>query len=135
MTTVLELSRAQVEKILAHCRREAPNEACGLLSGHDGRVTRVWPTRNGLASPTEYLIAPEDQFAVMRAVWAAGEELLAIFHSHPKTLARPSARDQARAYYPEVAYLIVSLSPTEGVRAFHLDRGRVIPVELEVPDE
>ncbi|MGE5553101.1 MAG: M67 family metallopeptidase [Betaproteobacteria bacterium] len=128
----LELCERHLAELLTHCRREAPNEACGLLSGREGRVTRVWPARNALASPTEYLIEPEDQFAAMRAIWAADEELLAIYHSHPATPAYPSPRDIAQAYYREAAYVIVSLAPREEVRAFAIGPQGVTPVELRI---
>jgi proteasome lid subunit RPN8/RPN11 len=131
----LELRAAQLEEIFAHCRCGAPNEACGLLSGREGRISRVWPTGNLLASPTEYAVPPEEQLAVVRAIWAAGEDLVGIFHSHPLTPAYPSARDLAQAYYPEVVYLIVSLAPGESVRAFAIDRGTVAPVDLVVLEE
>lgn len=128
----LELSAAHLAEIIAHCRREAPNEACGLVSGSPGRASRVWTTRNRLASPTAYLIDPEDQLAVMRQVWAAGEELVAIFHSHPATPAYPSSRDVAEAYYPEVFYVIVSLREEPEARAYRIAGGRIEPAELVV---
>jgi proteasome lid subunit RPN8/RPN11 len=128
----LRLDAGHLGKMLAHCRREAPNEACGLLSGRDGRVSGVWPTRNRLASPTEYVIDPDDQFAVMRAIRAAGDQLLAIYHSHPQTQAYPSPRDVARAFYPEAAYVIVSLAPGEDVGVFSIREGQVARLALEV---
>jgi len=36
-------------------------------------------------------------------------ELLAIYHSHPRTEAYPSATDIRLAYYPDSSYLIISL--------------------------
>lgn len=131
----LELCAAHLAEIIAHCRREAPNEGCGLVSGTTGRASRVWTTRNSLASPTAYLIAPEDQLAAILQMRAAGEELLAIFHSHPATPAYPSARDVAEAYYPEVFYLIVSLRGEPEARAYRIVQGGIEPVELVIrPD-
>jgi proteasome lid subunit RPN8/RPN11 len=49
-----------------------------------------------------------DLFRLMREIRAAGEEFVGIYHSHPAGENRPSARDLELAYYPEVAYVIVS---------------------------
>jgi proteasome lid subunit RPN8/RPN11 len=63
---------------------------------------------------------------------AAGLEHLGIYHSHPLGDNAPSPADIERAFYPDVAYLIVSLDaePARAIRAFRIRRGLV--GELEV---
>lgn len=128
----LRIPAAELAEVVAHCLREAPNEACGILSGQSRRVKRAWPVRNQLASPTAYLMEPESQLAAMRQVWAAGEELVAIYHSHPRTSAYPSPRDVAEALYRDAVYLIVSLSPRLDIRAFTMEEEGPRPVGLEI---
>ena len=63
-----------------------------------------------------------------------GEELFAIYHSHPHAPATPSATDLQQAAYPTALYLIISLN-TKGVlelQGFRLHRQQVTPVELEM---
>lgn len=128
----LLLTADQLEQILAHCRREAPNEACGLLTGRAGRVARVWPCRNLLASPEAFQVDPQDQLTALRSAWAEGDDLVGLYHSHPQTPARPSARDIAEAFYPEAVYLIVSLRDGEQAKAFSIAAGAVRPVEISI---
>ena len=71
-------------------------------------MTRVFPMVNTCHSADEFLMGPDEQFAVFDAVQAAGLTMLAVYHSHPETPARPSEHDIRMAFYPDMAYLIVS---------------------------
>lgn len=101
-----------VESMLAHARSELPNEACGLLAGRasSGVVTAYHPGRNALGSPMRFELDPDDLVRIMFAIEAAGEDLVAIFHSHVRSAAVPSASDAREARY-RVPYLIAGLSP------------------------
>ena len=85
-------------------------------------ITSIYPAPNRLDSASAYEIAPVDLFRLMREIRAAGEELVGIYHSHPIGENRPSARDLELAFYPEVAYLIVSPlgAAANPVRAFSI---------------
>jgi proteasome lid subunit RPN8/RPN11 len=66
----------------------------------------------------------------------AGEDLLAIYHSHPASPAAPSSIDIAEAGYPDAIYLIISLN-TKGVlemRGFRIREGGIREVALEIQD-
>ena len=71
----------------------------------------VYPLRNVAADPLiAYEAAPEDLFAAQRAMRHRGEQLLAIYHSHPRADdPTPSATDVRLAYYPAAVYFIVGL--------------------------
>jgi proteasome lid subunit RPN8/RPN11 len=98
-----------VDAMLAQARSAAYVECCGLLAGRDGAITRILPARNASQRPaSEYEIAPEELFRLMREIRAAGLELLGIYHAHPSGDNAPSARDIERAFYPDAAYFIVS---------------------------
>ena len=130
---VLFVPVALVEELLAHATALLPEEACGLLAGRDGRATRFYPVENARHSPVAYDMKPRALVRAVLAIEAEGLELLAIYHSHPSGPARPSATDIAQAYYPEQAYLILSLhDPARPeLRAFMLDDGRAREIALE----
>ena len=99
--------------MLAHARSEYPREACGLLRGREGRVTGFLAARNVAQAPhRDYEVDAE---SLLRALtWEdEGDELIAIYHSHPTSPAYPSAVDAGRAFYPDSVYLILSLQERE----------------------
>lgn len=58
-------------------------------------------------------------------------EPLAIYHSHVRSRAYPSATDIAdAARWPHSFYLLVSLTEQPSIGAYRIDRGNVIEVEL-----
>ena len=111
----------------AHARRERPLEACGLLAGEGVRASAFFPTRNALASPTRYDIAPQDLLRVTMDLEARGQGIWGIFHSHPTTAAYPSPTDVRLAFYPEAYYLICSLADPAApvLRAFRITDGQI----------
>lgn len=132
----LRLSRGLWRALLEEARRDLPNECCGLLGGRGQQVLQIFPATNVLASSTAYEIAPRELFEIFRRLRAENLELVGIYHSHPTGDNAPSARDRERAYYPEVAYVIVS--PREDtpqpVRAFLLSAGEVRDLPVAVVD-
>lgn len=132
----LTIHHALIDEIIAHARREYPREACGIVTGINGRPRRVYPMTNVSPEPTRrYLIDVKEQKAVFEAMRNAGESLLAIFHSHPRTEAVPSETDIELAFYPEAFYVIVSLvNEPPDVRAFRIERDSrtVLPVTLMI---
>ncbi|HUQ40947.1 MAG TPA: M67 family metallopeptidase [Candidatus Limnocylindrales bacterium] len=118
----LALPRAVRDAIVAHARECAPNEACGLISGRAGAASRAIPCTNTHATPTtRYVIDPREQLRAFREMDERGEELVAIYHSHPASQAYPSPTDRAEAHYPDAFYILISLrSDTPEVRAFRI---------------
>ena len=109
--------------MVAHARAEAPREACGLLAGRGGGITRLIRCANVHPTPTSrYVIEAREQLKAFRAIEAAGEELAAIYHSHPVSQPYPSPTDRAEAHYPDAFYILVSLRTGKAeVRAFRID--------------
>ncbi len=107
----LTLSPALADELLAHARAEVPNEACGILSGRaaDGLATTYHPARNADASPYVYTVHPEDLVRIVMGIEDAGQDLVAIFHSHTHTPAEPSPTDRRQAMYPDAIYLLATL--------------------------
>ena len=112
-------------ELIAHAREGAPNECCGLIAGTEqGLAQTVYRTRNIALNPlVTYEAAPDDLFAAQRQMRDRGEQLIAIYHSHPRSAnPEPSATDVRLAYYPSAVYLIVGLGNGEPcVRAFRID--------------
>jgi proteasome lid subunit RPN8/RPN11 len=117
------LRRALVEEMYAHAREASPAECCGLLGGRGRRAESVYRLRNvaGDAS-VAYEAAPEDLFAAQRRMRERGEELLGIYHSHPRSADPvPSPTDVKLAFYPSALYFIVGFDGAEPtLRAFRI---------------
>jgi proteasome lid subunit RPN8/RPN11 len=120
----IRLTQSHLDQIIAHARESAPNECCGLMGGVAAEVRTIYRTRNLAVDPlVTYEAAPEDLFAAQRKMRAQGEQLIAIYHSHPRAGdPEPSATDVRLAYYPSAVYLIVGLGNDEPrVRAFRIN--------------
>jgi proteasome lid subunit RPN8/RPN11 len=135
----LVLPAAVAESVLAHARSELPNEACGLLAGSlaTGRATRYHPARNAEASAYVYSVHPDDLVRIVFAIDDAGEDLLAIFHSHTHTPAVPSVTDLRNAHYPDAFYLLATLEvagapAADSLRAWRIRSGVSVEVPLRI---
>jgi len=115
----LFLSDELAAQVLLAAAHAYPNEACGLLEGrgieHGWLVTAVHETANIADNPARYfLIDPQAQFDLMRALRGKNTRLIGCFHSHPNGVAEPSATDRAEAYEPDFLYLIAAGGPDAG---------------------
>ena len=134
----IQLTTAQFDQIIAHAREASPEECCGLIGGLiEGKAQTIYRARNLASDPlTSYEAAPEDLFAAQRAMRESGEQLLAIYHSHPRSAdPQPSATDVRLAYYPSAVYLIVGLgAPEPSLKAFRIDEreGHWAPVDYQL---
>jgi len=135
----LVLPAAVAESLLEHARSEVPNEACGLLAGSlsSGLATRYHPARNAEASAYVYSVHPDDLVRIVFAIDDAGEDLVAIFHSHTRTPAVPSATDLRNAHYPDAFYLLATLevpgaSAADSLRAWRILSGVSVEVRLRI---
>jgi [CysO sulfur-carrier protein]-S-L-cysteine hydrolase len=130
----VRIATAQHEELIEHARDDAPNECCGMLAGSNGRLTAYFRAANEFASPMRFQIDSRDQLRITNEIEARGEEIGAIYHSHPHSEAYPSQTDVNLArWWPGVPWLICSLASEEPVvRAFRIDDGEVEEVELLV---
>ena len=137
---MITLRNVQVQEIVAHARQSTPFECCGLIGGANDRATSIHPLRNVASDPqTAYEAAPEELFAAQRRMRECGEQLLAIYHSHPRaTEPVPSETDVRLAYYPAATYLIIGLAGAKPImRGFRIsERDKTWQrVEYAVADE
>ena len=114
-----------------HALESRPAECCGLLSGRDSIITDIHPLRNDADEPeTKYFATPEDLIAATRRMREAGQSLLGVYHTHPRTPAYPSASDVEMAFYPEAFYFIISIEPRVELKAFKIEGSRIEDVEI-----
>jgi proteasome lid subunit RPN8/RPN11 len=125
-----------LKKILDHCRMAFPNEACGILSGKGGQVSRIYAVTNIEPSPVSYFMDPGEQLRVQKEMRERGERMMAIFHSHPQSPAYPSAKDIKLAFYDDAVYMIVGLSGSGAgeIRAFTIIEGNVSDIGIRAVD-
>ena len=136
---MLTLRKDHFDEVIRQARTEIPNECCGLIGGHEQIAKSIYPLNNVAANPlVTYEAAPEALFNAQRVMRARAEELLAIYHSHPRAVEpRPSETDVRLAYYPGAIYLIIALGGGEPiVKAFRIsEKERVSkPVEYQITD-
>jgi proteasome lid subunit RPN8/RPN11 len=107
---VLTLDRATYDAIVAHARRDHPDEACGVVAGPAGsdRPERFIPMLNAAMSPTFYEFDSADLLALYREMDERDEEPVVVYHSHTATQAYPSRTDIALAQEPGAHYVLVS---------------------------
>ena len=133
----LEIPKHIFAEMLVQSRAEAPLEACGILAGRENLVRQLYKMANTDQSADHFTMAPEEQFAVMKDMRAKGLEMLAIYHSHPASPARPSAEDVRLAFTPGVIYVIVSLQePAKPqIRGFIIEADLVTESAVKIIEE
>lgn len=118
----VQLPAQVVEAIMAHARAGKPEEVCGIVRGRAGVAQEAVRGRNIAVERIEnYEVDPQTllrQFEFEEN----GDEMLAIYHSHPVSVAYPSATDGWNAHYPDCFYLICSLEVDAApvLRAFRM---------------
>lgn len=109
-------------RAIGMARAGLPNEACGLVAGSAAvdwagpspiELVSVVPVANALGAPDAFALDGQGMIDAEAAIDAAGHVPVGVYHSHPTSEARPSARDVADAgtYDPEhrFVHVIVSL--------------------------
>jgi len=131
----VKISKPLVEAMFAHARESNPRECCGLLAGLHGIPSQHYRMQNVHPTPEVFFeMAPTEQFAVTKDIRHQGLQLVAIYHSHPKSPARPSESDIRLAYDSELFYLLISLQQqdTPQLRAYRIVEGTVTEEPVEV---
>jgi len=131
---VLTVTAEVYDAMVAHCRVDAPNEACGLLAGVHPVAGLFYPLANSEASPTRYNADPQELIRAYQDLRAREAEILAIYHSHPASSPLPSRTDLRTNHYGDLPRVIVSLvSEPPEVRVWRLDAEsyREVPWRLD----
>lgn len=134
----IQITRKLANQLL-HLAQMSPDfEVCGLIGSKNGIPTSCYPIKNIAEQPQQrFLLDPSQQITAMTTMRESGEELFAIYHSHPTAPATPSATDLQLASYSEALYLIISLN-TKGIlemRGFKIARQSAQEVVLSLANE
>jgi proteasome lid subunit RPN8/RPN11 len=133
---VLRIDQEIVAAIIAHARRDHPDEACGVVAGPAGSDTpaRLIPMENAERSSTFYRFDSMEQLRVWREMDDRDEEPVVIYHSHTATEAYPSRTDTNLAAEPGAHYLLVSTREPEitEIRSYRIADGVVTEEPVRV---
>ena len=136
LALVLTIDQATYDAIVAHARKDHPDEACGVVTGPAGsdRAERFVPMQNAARSPTFYEFDSADLLALYREMDERDEEPVVIYHSHTATEAYPSRTDISLASEPGAHYVLVSTREPESVefRSFRIVDGSVTEEDVQV---
>lgn len=140
--------------MVAHARELDPFECCGLLAGSNGSVTRQYRITNTVAhdhqavqvfeqasvkqlghlsettrAEVAYFMDPKEMLVAFKDMRERQIELAVIYHSHTHSPAYPSMTDIGLAYYPDAAYIIISLEQKAkpDIQAYWIKDRRVVP--------
>ncbi len=137
---MLRIRASLVDDIVAHARRDHPDEACGVVAGPVGSddPQRFIPMLNAARSPTFYEFDSLDLLRLYREMEDRDEEPVVVYHSHTATPAHPSPTDIAYASEPNAHYVLVSTRETGNedgpyeFRSFRIADGDVIEEAVEI---
>jgi proteasome lid subunit RPN8/RPN11 len=132
---MLRIDQATRDAIVAHARRDHPDEACGVVAGPAGsdRPLRFVPMLNAARSPTFYEFESSDLLQLYKEMDANDEEPVVVYHSHTATEAYPSRTDISYASEPNAHYVLVSTrSDDDEFRSYRIVDGEVTEEPVEV---
>ena len=133
---MLTIDQAIRDAIVAHARRDHPDEACGIVAGPEGsdRPLRFVPMVNAARSPTFYEFDSGDLLALYKELDANDEEPVVVYHSHTATEAYPSRTDISYASEPNAHYVLVSTreADSDEFRSFRIVDGVVTEEPVDV---
>ena len=145
--------------MVVHARELDPYECCGLLAGKDGAVTDHYRITNTVAKDAQavevfeaaevkqlkhlseegraevaYFMDPKEMLSAFKDMRTRGLDLAVIYHSHTHSPAYPSLTDIGLAYYPDAAYVIISLADKTkpDIKAYWIKDHQVTPFLYEV---
>lgn len=132
--SMLQMPMPIYERMIGQAREGFPFEVCGILGGKGNIVSAIYPMTNTDASREHFMMDPREQFSVAKELRARGLEMVALYHSHPATPARPSDEDIRLALTPDISYVIVSLVDPSApeVRSFKIADRKVGSEELRI---
>ena len=135
---MITITQKLVDDMISHSREENPNECCGILSGLDEQVSKIYRIKNLTPSPYRYVMDPKEQMVAERDSDSLGLSFIAFYHSHTHTPAYPSDTDVRMAQesgWLDFYYVLVSLENDENpvVNFFWVDfDANVSQVEYQI---
>jgi proteasome lid subunit RPN8/RPN11 len=128
----LYLNTAHWAQMEADVRAKAPEEACGIVVGQGNHSRLVIPVTNILHSQYRFRMEPKEQLSAFLLAEEKRLEILAIYHSHPQGINKPSATDFEELTFPGIIYLIWYIGATQWNCRGYLMNPRMDAVEVPV---
>ncbi len=123
----LTFSQKTFDEMVGFAWRSYPQEAVGMVGGVRGVVTSVYELQN-IGPFRTFFAEPYSQYLALQGMKAAGEELIASYHSHPEGAARLSEEDQKYVFEVSPIAIVIALRSTghtSHVAAFAKTNGQV----------
>ena len=134
----ITIPESKFNQIYEHALSVRPEEACGLIAGHDEDdkrvIEEVYILTNIDHTNEHFSIDPREQLSAIKDMRSKGLKPLGNWHSHPETPSRPSEEDKRLANDSKASYLILSLEKEDEpvLNAFHIEddnEGKVVRKE------
>jgi proteasome lid subunit RPN8/RPN11 len=112
---MLRIKQELYDGIVAHALETPTVEVCGLVGVRDGEAEAVYRCQNADAKGrwgggASFVLDPMQQFLLLETIERDGQELGAIYHSHPQISPIPSTTDERYAEgFPGVLWIIVGV--------------------------
>jgi|TARA_B100001971_G_scaffold87292_1_gene80667 proteasome lid subunit RPN8/RPN11 len=135
---LLRIGKEFADEMIAHSQEENPDECCGILSGADDNVAKLYRIKNATPSPYRYSMEPQEFLEAMLDSERNEWEMLAFYHSHTHSPAYPSQTDVRLAvdsWMLDVLYILVSLEDTDApqIRAFQItEASEILEKEFKI---
>lgn len=125
----VQLPQHIYNEIIAHAREGKPEEICGIIRGRALVAYELFRGQNVAVKRIDNYEVDMQTLLRQFQFEETGDTMMGIYHSHPVSVAYPSATDAWNAHYPESIYFICSLEYDDApvIRAF-----RMIPHFLDV---
>lgn len=118
----VKMPAAVYAAIVEHAREGKPEEICGIVRGRGLAAGEAVRGRNIAGERIENYEVDPQTLLLQFTFEEQGDEMMGIYHSHPVSVAWPSATDAWNAHYPESIYFICSLEFDDApvIRAFRM---------------
>jgi len=122
MTMNVQLPRKIHDAIIEHAREGKPEEICGVIRGRGLTAYALIRGQNVATERIDNYAVDEKTLLLQFKFEEQGDEMMGVYHSHPVSVAYPSATDAWNAYYPDSIYFICSLEYDDApvIRGFRM---------------
>jgi len=125
----IKLSQSDKKVLSEYSENQKPNESCAILFGKNDQVLDLFLTENIEESPVNFTISNDQLIEAYKIAEKKQQEIIGIFHSHPKSDAFPSNTDIKFMQSNPVSWIIYS-GINKNFRAFILESNITeIPIE------
>ena len=113
---MITISKTLIDQMIQHSFDENPNECCGILSGKNDSVSKLYKIENAASSPFRYVMDPKDMYNAMKDSEDNDLDFMVFYHSHTHTPAFPSDTDTRMALesgWVDFCYALISIENHE----------------------